>query len=81
MANLNKTAITKFALEILEMYPDLMPSHFWRHIFFQNILRASDWNYKVAGALGGSSSQSVEESYGEPDKSTVDEWREKYISD
>jgi hypothetical protein len=81
MANLNKMAIEKFAPEILELYPDLMPSHFWRHIFFQNILRASDWNYKVAGALGGSSSQSVEESYGEPDKATVDEWREKYISD
>ena len=81
MANLNKTAIEKFAPELFQLYPDLMPNHFWRHIFFQNILRASDWNYKVAGALGGSSSQSVEESYGEPDKSTVDEWREKYISD
>ncbi len=81
MAKLNREAIRKFASEILELYPDLMPNHFWRHIFFQNILRASDWNYKVAGALGGSTAQSVEESYGEPDKSTVDEWRQKYISD
>jgi hypothetical protein len=81
MTEFNRKAIEKFAPEILELYPNLMPNHFWRHIFFQNILRASDWNYKVAGALGGSSAQSVEESYGEPDKATVDEWKEKYISD
>jgi hypothetical protein len=80
-AKLNRMAIEKFAPEILELYPLLMPNHFWRHIFFQNILRANDWNYKCAGSLGGSTAQSVEESYGEPDKSTVDEWREKYISD
>lgn len=78
MAKLNREAIEKFAPEVLQQYPDLMPNHFWRHMFFQHILRRCNWNYKVAGALGGATSQSVEESYGEPPDQVIKKWSEEF---
>jgi hypothetical protein len=78
MANINKIAIQRFCPEVLEQFPDLYPNHFWRHLFFQNKLRETDWNYTVVAALGGATPQSVEESYGKPPERIVKEWAEKY---
>lgn len=78
VAKLNRNAIEKFAPTILEQYPKLYPNHFWRHMFFQHILRKCNWNYTVAGALGGAVPQSVEESYGKPPEETIKQWSNQY---
>jgi hypothetical protein len=82
MADLNKEAIEKFAPDTLKQYPDLFVNHFWRHMFFQHILRhpACDWNYTKAGALGGATPQSVEESYGKPPEETLKQWSDIRIT-
>ena len=75
---LNRKALEKFAPQILHQYPDLYINHFWRHMFFQHILRKCNWNYTIAGALGGATPQSVEESYGKPPEETINQWNETY---
>jgi len=45
-------------------------------MFFQHVLRKCEWNYTIAGALGGASPQSVEESYGKPPDETIKQWGE-----
>jgi hypothetical protein len=81
IAVLNKRAIQLFAPETLKDYPDLAPNHFWRHLFYQYILRQTEWNYAIAGALGGAKPQSVEESYGQPPDETVKQWADKFSVD
>lgn len=81
MAGLNREAIIKFCPEILKKYPTVMPNHFWRHMFFQHILRQCNWNYTIAAALGGSTPQSVEESYGKPPEEEIKKWRGQYSID
>lgn len=76
-AKLNRAAIKQFIPSLNERIP--MPNHFWRHMFFQHMLRATDWNYKVAAALGGSTAASVEESYGQPPRAVKRKWGLKYI--
>lgn len=81
ISKLNREALERFAPDTLLKYPNLFVNHFWRHMFFQHILRRCDWNYTKAGALGGSSPQSVEESYGKPPEETIKQWGEKlYIT-
>jgi integrase len=75
---LNKEAITKFAPETVERYPDLSPNHFWRHMFAQHMLRQTEWNYGVVASLGGWTPQALEESYGKPPAETVKEWAYKF---
>lgn len=80
MQRLNFQAIKKFAPELFLVYPDLRKAnHFWRHMFFQHMLRATDWNYEVCAELGGSTVASVQESYGRPPEATVQIWGLKYI--
>lgn len=76
-AKLNRAAIKQFIPSLNERIP--MPNHFWRHMFFQHMLRATDWNYKIAAALGGSTAASVEESYGQPPRAIKTKWGLKYI--
>jgi integrase len=78
LSALNREAITKFAPETIERYPDLSPNHFWRHMFAQHMLRQTDWNYGVVASLGGWTPQALEESYGKPPAETVKEWAQKY---
>ena len=79
IGELNRQALEKFAPEILKKYPDLFVNHFWRHMFFQHILRKCNWNYTIAGSLGGATPQSVEESYGKPPEESIKEWSDTYI--
>jgi len=81
LAKLNKKAIELFSPQTLKDYPDLCPNHFWRHLFYQYILRQTEWNYAIAGALGGARPQSVEESYGQPPDETVKKWADKFSVD
>lgn len=76
-AKLNRAAMKVFIAGLNDKIP--MPNHFWRHMFFQHMLRATDWNYKVAAALGGSTAASVEESYGQPPRAVKRKWGLKYI--
>lgn len=76
---INREALEKFCPEILEQYPALYVNHFWRHMFFQHMLRKCKWNYTIAGALGGAVPQSVEESYGKPPEQTINEWSETFL--
>jgi integrase len=78
LTDLNREAITKFAPETVERYPDLSPNHFWRHMFAQHMLRQTDWNYGVVASLGGWTPQALEESYGKPPAETVKEWAQKF---
>jgi integrase len=79
LSTLNREAITKFAPETIERYPDLSPNHFWRHMFAQHMLRQTDWNYGVVASLGGWTPQALEESYGRPPQAIVREWGSKYV--
>lgn len=74
LANLTRAALEKFAPEVLERYPDLMPNHFWRHMFAQHMLRINEWNYAKVAALGGWTPQALEESYGKPPDEVVNGW-------
>lgn len=74
MAKINRTAIEKFCPWILEKYKDVMPNHFWRHMFAQHMLRLTGWNYAVVAYLGGWDVKSLQESYGKPPEEKVKEW-------
>jgi hypothetical protein len=74
MRDINREAITKFAPEVLGQYPDLMVNHFWRHMFAQHMLRATNWNYAKVAAMGGWTPQALEECYGKPPSEIVKEW-------
>ncbi|MEX2737472.1 MAG: hypothetical protein Q6356_000155, partial [Candidatus Wukongarchaeota archaeon] len=76
VSDVNREALQKFCAKVLEQYPQLYINHFWRHMFFQHVLRKCKWNYTIAGALGGASPQSVEESYGKPPDETIKQWGE-----
>lgn len=74
---LNRAAIKKYA-------PDLepkvrMPSHFFRHMFFQHLLRLLGWNYDKAAAIGQTTAQSLKESYGGMPTGDVQEWEQAYL--
>jgi len=77
MSRLNRAAYTKFIPKLNKKIP--MPNHFWRHMFFQHMLRKTDWNYGACAALGGSTVASLEESYGKPPRAIVRKWGLKYI--
>lgn len=78
LAHLNHAAIMKFASEVFERYPTLMPNHFWRHMFAQHMLRLTNWNYAAVGAMGGWTPQALEESYGQPPLEARKDWNAKY---
>jgi len=81
LGRLNRTAIQRFAPEVLEEYPDLDVNHFWRHMFAQHMLRKTDWNYAVVGSLGGWTASALEESYGKPPEKLVEEWAKEFYID
>jgi len=81
LGTINHDTILKYAPELFAQYPDLMPNHFWRHMFAQHMLDQTDWNYAVVAALGGWTEQALEESYGQPPDELVREWREKFQLD
>jgi len=83
--NLDDTSLSALNREALKLFvPHLepkirMPNHFWRHMFFQHMLRLTDWNYVVVAELGGSTPASVQESYGKPPEAIVRKWGLKYM--
>lgn len=77
MESLNREALKRF---VPELEPKIrMPNHFWRHMFFQHLLRATNWNYAICAELGGSTVASLQESYGKPPQATVRQWGIKYM--
>jgi hypothetical protein len=77
LGKLNRQALRMF---VPHLEPKIsMPNHFWRHMFFQHMLRATDWNYAVCAELGGSTISSLQESYGKPPQAIVREWGLKYM--
>jgi len=77
LGKLNRQALRMF---VPHLEPKIsMPNHFWRHMFFQHLLRATDWNYAVCAELGGSTIASLQESYGKPPEAIVREWGLKYM--
>jgi len=77
LEHLNREALKQF---IPDLEPKIrMPNHFWRHMFFQHLLRVTDWNYAVCAELGGSTVASLQESYGKPPEAVVREWGLKYM--
>ncbi|MEM2613634.1 MAG: tyrosine-type recombinase/integrase [Nitrososphaerota archaeon] len=80
VAKLNKEAIQLFAPEVWKEYGDrVMPNHFWRHMFAQHMLRATNWNYTLVAELGGWTPQALYESYGKPPMAIVAEWGLKFM--
>jgi len=78
VSRINREAMQRFCPEVLRQYPKLYVNHFWRHMFFQHILRKCKWNYTIAGSLGGAHPMSVEESYGKPPEETIKRWSDTY---
>lgn len=78
MASINKITIQRFCPEVLEQFPDLFPSHFWRHMFAQHMLNLANWNYGVVASLGGWTPAALEESYGKPPEKLVAEWGKQF---
>ena len=79
LVEINKAAVAKYCPEIIMHRGEDFPpyddwNHFWRHMFFQHMLRATGWNYAVAAALGGSTVKSLEESYGKPPEALIRKW-------
>ena len=52
--------------EIAQRIPK--PFHFWRHMFAQHMLRASNWNYGLVASLGNWSLEALRRYYGLPPK-------------
>jgi hypothetical protein len=55
--------------EIAQRIPK--PFHFWRHMFAQQMLRASNWNYGLVASLGHWSLETLRRYYGRPPKETI----------
>jgi len=56
-----------------------MPIHFWRHMFAQHMLRATDWNYTIVAKLGGWTEEALRRSYGEPPQAVMAKWGKQYF--
>lgn len=56
-----------------------MPFHFWRHMFAQHMLRASNWNTQLVASLGGWTTEALEKYYGRPNKAVVDHFARKVL--
>lgn len=67
--NLLRTSYKEVIPEIAERIP--MPFHFWRHMFAQRMLRASNWNYGLVASLGGWSLEALRRYYGMPPKEVI----------
>jgi len=77
LERLNREALKRF---VPQLEPKIrMPNHFWRHMFFQHLLRTTDWNYAICAELGGSTVASLQESYGKPPEAVVRQWGLKYM--
>jgi len=79
MAKINNSAIRQFCSWVVEKYGDVMPNHFWRHMFAQHMLRLTGWNYTVVAFLGGWTIKALEESYGKPEDEQIKQWGLKEI--
>ena len=77
VSKLNREALKRFCPELEPHIP--MPSHFWRHMFAQHMLRLTDWNYGVVAELGGWTVKALEESYGKPPEAVVKAWGIKFM--
>lgn len=77
MNALNRMALEKFVPELAKKIT--MPSHFFRHMFFQHLLRLLDWNYDKAAAIGQTTAQSLKESYGGMPTGDVQAWEAEYL--
>ena len=58
------------------VFPELnkripQPAHFWRHMFAQHMLRASNWNYGLVASLGGWSLEALRRYYGMPPQAVI----------
>jgi integrase len=77
LSKINREALKRF---VPELEPKIqMPNHFWRHMFFQHMLRITNWNYAVCAELGGSTVASLQESYGKPPQEIVRQWGLKFM--
>jgi integrase len=74
---LNRKALDRFVSHLSKTIG--VPNHFWRHMFFQHLLRTTDWNYAICAELGGSTVASLQESYGKPPEAVVRQWGLKYM--
>jgi integrase len=80
LAKINRDLIQKYCPYVLEKYGDVMPNHFWRHMFAQINLDRTQWNYSVVAFLGGWDVKSLQESYGKPPEEKLREWGIQHIS-
>lgn len=77
MSEINRQAMNEVIPQIAKgLYH---PNHFWRHMFAQHMLRATDWNYRAVASLGGWTVSALEESYGKPPLEAVKQWGLKFI--
>lgn len=77
--NLNKKALEKFVPWVFEKYPNIFPNHFWRHMFAQHMLRATEWNYSATASLGHWSITALERNYGKPPQEQIKKWGFQHV--
>lgn len=76
--NLCREAYELFIPELAKEIP--MPLHFWRHMFAQHMLRATNWNYAAVAQLGGwTDKKTLEDNYGKPPAEVVKQWGLDYV--
>lgn len=70
-----------YRIFIPELAKDIpFPLHFWRHMFAQHMLRATNWNYTLVAMLGGwKDEKTLKDNYGIPPKEVVKKWGLKYV--
>jgi len=73
----NREALKRF---VPELEPKIHnPNHFFRHMFFQHLLRATEWNKAMCAEIGQCTVQSLDESYGGAPEGEVQKWCMKYL--
>ena len=81
MSDINKEMLEMFYPEIWEQFPFFnQHNHFWRHMFAQHMLRATNWNLGMVAALGGWDTKSLEESYGKAPMEQMRKWGTEMIT-
>lgn len=74
---LERSAYKRIIPELNKKIP--MPSHFWRHMFAQYMLRASNWNYGLVASLGGWSMEALRRYYGKPPQEVIKKFGWKHL--
>lgn len=76
--NLLRSAFEEVIPELNKRIP--MPFHFWRHMFAQHMLRATNWNTSLVAKLGGWTTGALEKYYGKMSAEVAREYGRPHLN-